>query len=97
MYYINVTNQGNADAVGVQILDVIPEGLRIGFLEYTERSGFDCSRSSRTVECTLTRLGPDQTFKLYVELRAEIGSIRIENTVVVNPGNITATAVLEVL
>ena len=40
-YYIEVSNQGTADAVGVQIIDVIPETLDIGFLEFTEQSGYD--------------------------------------------------------
>ena len=96
LYYIEVSNQGNADALGVQILDVIPETLDIGFLEYTEQSGYDCGRLSRTVECTLARLTPGSTFKLYVEVKSEVASVRLENVVVVNPGSINATSVVNV-
>ncbi len=96
LYYIEVSNQGTADALGVQIIDVIPETLNIGFLEYTEQSGYDCGRLSRTVECTLSRLTPGSTFKLYVEVRSEVASVRLENVAVVNPGGISATSVVNV-
>jgi uncharacterized repeat protein (TIGR01451 family) len=95
-YYIEVSNQGTADALGVQIIDVIPETLDIGFLEFTERSGYDCGRLSRTVECTLARLTPGSTFKLYVEVKSTVAHVRLENVAVVNPDGITATAVVNV-
>ena len=96
LYYIEVSNQGTADALGVQIIDVIPETLNIGFLEYTEQSGYDCGRLSRTVECTLSRLTPGSTFKLYVEVKSQMAHVRLENVAVVNPGGISATAVVNV-
>lgn len=96
LYYIEVRNEGTADALGVQILDVIPETLDIGFLEYTEQSGYDCGRLSRTVECTLARLTPGSTFKLYVEVRSTVAHVRLENVAVVNPDGISATHVVNV-
>jgi uncharacterized repeat protein (TIGR01451 family) len=96
LYYIEVRNEGTADALGVQILDVIPETLNIGFLEFTEQSGYDCGRVSRTVECTLARLTPGSTFKLYVEVRSTVAHVRLENVAVVNPDGISATHVVNV-
>jgi hypothetical protein len=58
--------------------------------------GYDCGRGSRTVECTLTKLTPGSTFKLYVDVEAEMASIRLENVAVVNPENLSATAVVNV-
>jgi uncharacterized repeat protein (TIGR01451 family) len=95
-YYIELSNQGTADALGVQIIDVIPETLDIGFLEFTEQSGYDCGRLSRTIECTLTRLTPGSTFKLYVEVKSTVAHVRLENVAVVNPDGISATAVVNV-
>ena len=96
LYYIEVSNQGTADALGVQIRDVIPDTLKIGFLEFTELSWYDCGRVSRTVECTLTRLTPGSTFGLYVEVEAEENDVRLENVAFVNPGNLSATAFINV-
>ena len=95
-YRIDVSNQGTADAVGVQILDVIPETLDIGFLEFTEQSGYDCGRVSRTVECTLARLTPGSTFVLIVDVKSTMAGARLENVAIVNPGGISATSVVNV-
>ena len=95
-YYIEVSNQGTADAVGVQIIDVIPETLDIGFLEFTEQSVYDCGRVSRTVECSLSRLTPGSTFVLIVDVKSTMAGARLENVAVVNPGGVSATSVVNV-
>ncbi len=96
-YRIEVTNRGNADAVGVELRDVIPEGFDIRFLEFTELSGYDCNIRSRTLECTLSRIGPGGRFVVIVDVIPRSRSGAAENVVTVNPGNISASVVVEVV
>ena len=84
MYRIEVSNTGDADATAVEVQDVIPEGLDVSYLEFSELSWYDCSITGRTLNCALSKLGAGRTFTVIIDVASESRLGSIENIVTVS-------------
>ena len=86
VYHLTVNNSGNANAVGVTVIDTLPDGT--SFASVTANSLFSCvPLAPRTVQCTGGRVnaGANATISITAAVANPDDGNQMKNTAVVDP------------